>query len=69
MNEAGKGAGAGGLDGDFALLDAGENDKDSLLVNAGFEEPATNGVVTSACNQPSPYGPMQGSNSWWKVGQ
>jgi hypothetical protein len=60
----------GGLAGDISLLGAMDEDvgtTNGLLMNAGFEEPMTNGVVTSACDQPSAYGPTMTSNTWMKV--
>ncbi|MEI7437813.1 MAG: hypothetical protein WCL16_13495, partial [bacterium] len=66
-----KKADGGEVDEAIALLgamDISSDDKGSLLKNPGFEEPMTNGVVTSTCDRPSACGPTVTPDTWLKTG-
>jgi len=49
----------------LGALDDGADDKRNVLLNPGFEELTTEGVVTPKSDRPSPYGPSP--NTWLKT--
>ena len=60
----------GGANDNLALLDLlGDQAEaaNNLLVNASFEHPMTNGIVTMASDKPSAVSPTKTSTTWMKA--
>jgi hypothetical protein len=51
----------------LGAIDDGADEKRNLLLNPGFEELMTEGVVTPRSDKPSSYGPTDTPNTWLKT--